>query len=140
VIDAANNGNPVTFAVLARALGIPWKALFDGDMAGTNYTAAIANRNFEAAEMALRCGNLAQPDLEAQLIADGLEAEMRTIMGEIGIPNAAAMPAAELTESMRKYKTDYAGRLAARLAATPAFASQFPQSLRDLIEAMKTLT
>ena len=34
VIDAQNNGNPAIFAVLARALGIPWIAVFDGDAAG----------------------------------------------------------------------------------------------------------
>jgi predicted ATP-dependent endonuclease of OLD family len=31
VIDAVNNGHPATFAVLARALGIPWLAVLDGD-------------------------------------------------------------------------------------------------------------
>ena len=34
VIDAQNNGNPDTFAALARALAIPWLAVFDGDAAG----------------------------------------------------------------------------------------------------------
>jgi putative ATP-dependent endonuclease of OLD family len=34
VIDAMNNGNPATFAVMARALAIPWLAVFDGDQAG----------------------------------------------------------------------------------------------------------
>lgn len=36
VIDAQNNGNPVTFAALARALAIPWLAVFDGDDQGQN--------------------------------------------------------------------------------------------------------
>ena len=30
VIDAQNNGSPDTFTALARALGIPWLAVFDG--------------------------------------------------------------------------------------------------------------
>ena len=47
VIDAQNNGNPDTFAVLARALEIPWLAVFDGDDAGKRYVTAIAKRGFK---------------------------------------------------------------------------------------------
>jgi putative ATP-dependent endonuclease of OLD family len=140
VIDAVNNGNPITFAVLARALGIPWKALFDGDAAGNAYTSNIAARDFEPAEITLRCANLPGTDLEGQFVADGFEPEMRVIMGEIGVQNAAAISPAELTESMRRHKTDWAARLAARMATDPALAPRFPKPLRDLIEAMKTLT
>ena len=46
VIDAQNNGNPATFAALARALGIPWLAVFDGDDTGRKYIRAICNRGF----------------------------------------------------------------------------------------------
>jgi putative ATP-dependent endonuclease of the OLD family len=139
VIDAANNGNPTTFAVLARALGIPWKCLFDGDPAGTGYVASIGQRDFPAAELATRCGTLPHVDLEAQLIADGLEPELRAIMTEIGVHNVANLTTPELTESIRNHKTDYAGKLATRLEADEAFAARFPQPLLDLIEAMKTL-
>ena len=34
LIDVANNGNPALFAVLARAYGIPWRAVLDGDEEG----------------------------------------------------------------------------------------------------------
>jgi putative ATP-dependent endonuclease of the OLD family len=49
VIDAVNNGNPATFAVLARALSIPWLAVFDGDPAGVGYCDSIGNRHFSPA-------------------------------------------------------------------------------------------
>ena len=56
VIDAQNNGNPVTFAVLARALNIPWLAVFDGDEAGQRYRKGIARRGFAEDEVDRRCG------------------------------------------------------------------------------------
>jgi putative ATP-dependent endonuclease of the OLD family len=51
VIDAVNNGNPVTFAVLARALSIPWLAVFDGDLEGQKYCQAIGNRDHRRRKM-----------------------------------------------------------------------------------------
>ena len=55
VIDAQNYGNPATFAVLARALDIPWLAVFDGDDAGKGYCEAIAKRGFTNDEIGHRC-------------------------------------------------------------------------------------
>ena len=55
VIDAQNNGNPATFAALARALDIPWLAVFDGDTAGQGFVQAIENRGFDTAELTERC-------------------------------------------------------------------------------------
>ena len=42
LIDAVNNGNPTTFAILARALSIPWLAVFDGDDAGRGYWSTVS--------------------------------------------------------------------------------------------------
>ena len=72
VIDAVNNGHPATFAALARALGIPWRAVFDGDAAGQEYVRAIAERDFPTAEVHRRCSTLPAGTLEQQLLADGL--------------------------------------------------------------------
>ena len=52
VIDAQNNGNPDTFAALARALATPWLAVFDGDAAGQDYVQAITRRGFTATDVA----------------------------------------------------------------------------------------
>jgi len=40
-----NSGNPGTFAALARALCIPWLALFDGDAAGNRYLTEYKTRS-----------------------------------------------------------------------------------------------
>ena len=80
VVDAQNNGSPATFAALARALGIPWLAVFDGDDAGQEFVRAIANRGFSAEELNHRCRTHAAGDLEAQLVADGLGPELREML------------------------------------------------------------
>ena len=77
LIDAVNNGNPTTFAILARALSIPWLAVFDGDDAGRGYCQAIPNREFDPAFVAARCVVLPAGNLEDQLLADGWEADLR---------------------------------------------------------------
>ena len=84
VIDAQNNGSPDTFAVLARALGIPWCAVFDGDDAGRGYVNKIAARDFDTAFVAARCKTLPAGDLEQQLLADGLEPDLRRVLQTIG--------------------------------------------------------
>ena len=72
VIDAQNNGSPATFAALARALDIPWAAVFDGDDEGERFIQAIAKRGFTDNEIDQRCNTHEAGDLEAQLVAAGL--------------------------------------------------------------------
>ena len=88
VIDAQNNGSPDTFAALARALGIPWCAVFDGDVAGFGYVGNIAARDFDIASVAQRCKTLPAGTLEQQLLVDGLEVDLRQIFK----PSATQMP------------------------------------------------
>jgi putative ATP-dependent endonuclease of OLD family len=140
VIDAVNNGNPATFAVLARALSIPWLAVFDGDDAGATYCDSIGGRNFAAAIVAQRCRRLPAGNLEQQLLADGLEAELRSILVALGQADAATMDRAALESRLDKHKTAYAAELAARIAADPAVAQRMPQAFRDAIGQLRGLT
>src|SRR5262249_32554523 len=55
VIDAVNNGHPATFVALARALGIPWIALLDGDEEGHRYVTSIGKRGVPPAVLSERC-------------------------------------------------------------------------------------
>ena len=71
LIDAVNNGNPAIFAVLARALDIPWLAVFDGDGAGERYIQSIIKRGFDSAFVNQRCRKHTAGNLEEQLLADG---------------------------------------------------------------------
>ena len=81
VVDVQNNGNPATFAALARALSIPWLAVFDGDKGGEKLIKQIKKRGFNEAELRKRCRQHSDGALEAQLVADGLGSELRKVLG-----------------------------------------------------------
>ena len=140
VIDAKNNGNPDTFAVLARALGIPWLAVFDGDDAGKHYVTAISRRGFARDETTRRCRTHNAGDLEAQLVADGLEPDLRDILTELGIRDAADLTNDEFLKRLRDNKTDYAASLAVRFYADPNLVQRAPAAFREAIEQLPGLT
>jgi putative ATP-dependent endonuclease of the OLD family len=139
VIDAKNNGSPDTFAALARALGIPWLGVVDGDPAGLGYVRDIAARDFEAAFVAERCKTLPAGTLEQQLLADGLEADLRAVLLAIGQADALTIDRPTLERCLSKHKTRYAAELAARIAVDPALAQRMPQAFRDAIMSLRGL-
>ena len=140
VIDAQNNGKPDTFAALARALDIPWIAVFDGDCAGKKYLSAIEKRGFTMEEIKRRCRVHSKPDLEAQLIADGLDSELREILVELGESDASDLNDKELLEHVRDNKIDCAAALAARFRTTPSLANHGPEAFRHAIQQLRGLT
>jgi putative ATP-dependent endonuclease of OLD family len=140
VIDAVNNGYPATFASLARALGIPWTAALDGDRAGLGYVRAIAARGFDAAFVAAHCRSHAAGTLEQQLLADGLEADLREILASVGEATALTADRPGLEKLLKENKTRYAAELALRIDGDPALAGRMPQELRDAISRLRTLS
>jgi putative ATP-dependent endonuclease of OLD family len=140
VIDAVNNGHPATFAALARALGIPWIAVLDGDAAGLGYVRAITARDFDATFVAQRCSTLPSGTLEQQLLADGLEPDLREVLQSIGETDALTINRAALERCLDGNKTRYAAALAARIAADVTLARRMPQAFRDAIRALRGLT
>lgn len=139
VIDAQNNGDPATFAALARALDVPWLAVFDGDDAGKGMKRAIANRGFSDEELKERCQTHSAGDLEAQLVADGLEPELRDVLVASGIPDASQLAGDSLADRLRKNKTAYAAELAARVRQDADMARRAPQAFRTAIEQLRGL-
>lgn len=140
VIDAQNNGSPATFAALARALDIPWLAVFDGDQAGSNFEQAIANRGFSAEELSRRSRTHAAGDLEAQLVADGLGPELRGVLGTIGMQNANELNDDDLVAQLQRNKTSYAAEFAARVRLDANLAQRAPEAFRIAIEQLPGLT
>ena len=141
VIDAQNNGNPATFAALARALDIPWLAVFDGDQAGLNYVKAILNRGFPEAEVAHRCGTHDAGDLEAQLLADGLGPELRAALAAVGVSNTQRLGEDALLSELRDgKKIACAAELSTRFRADTALAQRGPTAFRDAIGRLRSLT
>ena len=140
VIDAKNNGNPGTFAALARALAIPWIAVFDGDDEGQRYIRAIRNRGFGDDELDRRCQTHQAGDLEAQLVADGLGAELRELLAELGFLDAAELTDDALLQRLKENKTACAAALAARFRADQNLVQRAPAAFRTAIGQLSGLT
>lgn len=139
VIDAQNNGNPTTFATLARALKIPWLAVFDGDSKGKNYVERIRSRGFSDDDVS-RCETHPDGDLEAQLVADGLGPELREILSQLGVPDAVDIEDAQLPTHLRDRKTDYAVSLATRFRTDKSLTARAPEAFRGAIKRLPGLT
>ena len=140
VIDAQNNGNPATFAALARALGIPWLAVFDGDGAGKGFVQAIAKRGFGEAEIETRCATHPDGDLEAQLVADGLDTALRDVLTDLDVADAGDLTTDTLLQRVRDRKVPCAAGLAARFRRDPGLARRAPVAFREVIEKLPGLT
>lgn len=140
VIDAQNNGNPATFAALARALGIPWLAVFDGDKAGQDYVQAIGKRISDHAESRSRCQTHPAGDLEAQLVADGLGPELREILATLEVQDAHELNDEKLAYCLRNQKTAYAAEFAERVRQDTSLAQRSLEAFRDAIEGLQGLT
>ena len=139
LIDAMNNGNPALFAALAHALGIPWLAVFDGDSAGLQYIQKIKDRGFDNAIVAKRCRTHMAGDLEKQLLADGLDHELRSVLKSIGHSDAGTITHQELQTRLTNHKIAYAAELSARVQDNDALAGSLPQAFRDAITELRGL-
>jgi putative ATP-dependent endonuclease of OLD family len=140
LVDAQNNGNPAIFAILARALSIPWRAVFDGDTAGQGYCRSIANHDFDAAFVTDRCVTLPSGHLEDQLIVDGLGQELKNILSHLGHADAQGLDVPGLKKRLEECKVPYAAELSNRLATDPTLAPRMPQAFRDAIASLRGLT
>lgn len=138
VIDFQNNGNPDCFAALARALGYPWLLVADGDAEGARFIAAVAARGFDAAEMARRTARLPNGTLEEQLIADGLQVELKEILTSLGTP-ADAFDDAALLKALKDDKRGYAAVLGRRCEANAALTARMPQAFQAAIRQLRGL-
>jgi putative ATP-dependent endonuclease of OLD family len=140
IIDAQNSGNPGTFAALARALGIPWTGLFDGDAGGQEFLSQIKNRGFDDPEVAARCSLIQNGwDMEELLVSDGLEQELRTILQRLGHADAPAIPAAGVITRLRKQKPEYAIELSNDLREDPTLVAKIPTTLKDAITRLQVV-
>lgn len=139
VIDAQNNGTPATFAALARALAIPWLAVFDGDSAGHRYVQRIRSRGLADLEVATRCRTHSAGDLEMQLVADGLGPVLRDILAEMKVADARELADEALPERLRADKTASAAALAARIRADPDLAQRALPAFREAIDDLRSL-
>lgn len=138
VIDFQNNGNAGIYPALAEAFGIPWRMITDGDAESAKFKAQILKRGFTEADIAGKFSTLPQPNsLEDQLLADGHEQLLRTVLDENGSPNALGCPLDEFRRRLKNAKTGYMAALAPRITADPGLAARMPAPFVALVQALK---
>lgn len=139
VVDCQNNGNPPSFAMLARGLDIPWCAVFDNDSEGRKFKDSIKGCGFEQAEVDERCRLHAAGDLEQQMAAGMGEAMVREVAAEIGVSSAATCPYADLISAVKKRKVEFSVALSRRLEADATLVEKMPPELVAAIRGMRGL-
>ncbi len=138
VIDFQNNGNPSIYASLATAFGLDWQMVVDGDDEGDKFLGQLRARGFSDAEVTTHTAQLTKPNtLEMQLVADGHGPLLRTILQELGDPNAPGHDDATLLTKLKKVKIDYVTALARRVAADATLAAKMPAPLVAIVTAWK---
>lgn len=140
IIDAQNSGNPGTFATLARALGIPWLGLYDGDGGGQGFLAQLKNRGFDDAYTATHCRLIQNGwDMERLLVTDGLEQELRAILQRLGNNDAPTMTTEEVIAALGKQKPEYSIELSNDLRKDATLLAKVPATLKDTITLLQTV-
>ncbi len=138
LIDFQNNGNAGIYAALAEGLKIPWRMITDGDPQSENFKKQLEKRGFNASDLTSHFDTLPLPnDLEDQLLADGHEKLLRTIMVEISGSAAGTCSIDEFTKRLKNKKTAYMARLAPKIIADATLASKMPAKYITLIDDLK---
>lgn len=139
VIDFQNTGNPSSFAALARALGIPWLMVVDGDGAGDDFISRVTARCCNAADIPGRCRRLTHGNLEQQLVASGLGPELRVILAGLGYAGAADLDDHHLVETLANDKTGYAAVLGRQCAGDATLAARMPTAMVTAVSDLRGL-
>lgn len=139
VIDFQQSGSAGIYVALAKAFGIPWHMIVDGDPEGQKFKKQILDRGFRDDELAGRFIALTSPNvLEDQLIADGHMQLLRNILAEIGSDSALTCSDDEFCKRLKNKKTDYMRVLSLRVASDRALAGRMPAAFVNLITSLRT--
>lgn len=138
VIDFQQSGSAGIYVALAKAFGIPWHMIVDGDPEGQKFKKQILDRGFRGDELAGRFIALPSPNvLEDQLIADGHMQLLRNILAEIGSDSALTCPDDEFCKRLKNKKTDCMRVLSLRVASDRALAGRMPAAFVNLITSLR---
>jgi putative ATP-dependent endonuclease of OLD family len=133
VIDYQNNGDPLAFSCLARALGFPWILTCDGDDAGNTVLKRLSDdAEFTEDELKASTLQIKVKDLETLLVKEGLRPEMLAVANALEKKVDPAIDDASLIALAQERKVEYAMKLAEMLAKNPIDEARLPQHIRDL--------
>jgi putative ATP-dependent endonuclease of OLD family len=138
IIDFQNNGNAVVYPALADAFGIPWNMITDGDSESVKFEAQLRKRGFKDSDLGAHVVALPAPNnLEDQLLADGHEALLRTILTEFVGSGAQTCSPDDLRKHLNRRKMPYMTRLASKVAGDPDLAKQMPAPFVTLVKGLR---
>jgi putative ATP-dependent endonuclease of the OLD family len=138
VIDFQNNGTAGIYPALATSFGIPWWMITDGDDEAAKLRRQLVKRGFSYADLAERFSTLPAPNgLEDQLVADGHEARLRTILAEATNDSALTCASDEFLKRLKNEKVPCVSRLSLQVKADETLAHQMPKAFVDLVRDMK---
>lgn len=138
VIDFQNNGNASVYPVLADAFDIPWQMITDGDAESKKFRIQILKRGFTDDDLSKHFTTLPKlHDLEDQLLADGHEKLLRSIMREFCDNTIMTCSIKLFKKRLKKKKTAYMVRLAQMVATDSVLAAKMPIIFTSLIENLK---
>ena len=86
-----------------------------------------------------RCRTHPDGDLETQLVADGLGAELRETLAAVGIQHALELNDEDLVVRLRDNKTTYAAAFAARIRGDTELAQRTPEAFRAAVKQLRGL-
>ena len=137
LIDAKNGGDPVSFAALARALRIPWIAVFDRDDEGNKVLKRLRKRGFDPADLQRRYRMHEAGNLEQQLVKD-LGRELEPLARACGVdPN---LEGRSLAEELHREWVQLSALLAERVQDDRSFTQYLPAAFRAAINDLRELT
>ena len=138
VIDFQNNGDADTYAALATSFAIPWSMITDADDEAPKFRAQLIKRGFIDADLVDLVKTLTPPNgLEDQLLADGHEARLRTILAEATSNSALTCSPDDFLKRLKNKKIPCISRLALQVETDVTLAQAMPKPFVDLVQALK---
>lgn len=138
VIDFQNNGDAAVYPALAASFDIPWRMITDGDAEASKFRDQILKRGFRESEVDPLISTLPPPSqLEDQLIKDGHEQLLRTILAEGTSKSALTCQHADFVKRLKNNKIPCISRLALRVEADEQLALQMPAAFVGLVQSLK---
>jgi putative ATP-dependent endonuclease of the OLD family len=138
VIDFQNNGDAAIYPALATSFAIPWWMVTDGDAEAPKFRAHILKRGFTDEDLNGRFMTLPPPnELEDQLLTDGHELRLRSLLAEATTTSALTCPNDEFVKRLKNNKIDCISRLALQVEDDKELALRMPQVFVGLVQSLK---
>ena len=138
VIDFKQSGNAGIYPALAEAFNIPWHMIVDGDQEADKFKQELTKRGFVEDDLNENFETLDVPNsLEDQLIADGHEPLLRTILAEISTNSALNCSLEEFVKSLKNNKASYMKMLSSRVREDASLARTMPTPFVNFVTHLK---